>query len=98
MLTCPACKRTAGDTEERCAPCDRFLVVPDPDPPNIPEASLGYALSVLWQTSCSVGRGLQSPPALLPALNGAFHEFHEMLGEEHVFPIEIDLIGRCLTA
>ncbi|MHB2017510.1 MAG: hypothetical protein ACYCW6_11240 [Candidatus Xenobia bacterium] len=94
MLTCPGCRRHGEG--EKCSTCDRWLVVRDPDPPEIPSAELGHGMAALWQTSVSVGHGHQAPGALVGALSMVALDLQEMRGE--VPPAGGELIDRCMAA
>ena len=98
VLFCRICNWPGEADEERCVHCDRWLVVPDPQPPRLPRCRVGNMLSNLWDVTCRTARGQAPSSALEAPLLEALEKwraFRTLQNLPHVLKAPLDV---CLDA
>jgi hypothetical protein len=65
MLQCPSCGVKRDERFGKCGACDRFWVVPDPEPAPPTPPNLGYRLPALWEATRLCAHGFEKGEHIL---------------------------------
>ncbi|MHB2021336.1 MAG: hypothetical protein ACYCW6_30755 [Candidatus Xenobia bacterium] len=97
-LFCQVCRWPGEPGADNCAYCGRWLVVPDPHPPQLPRCRVGNPLSALWDVSCRVARGQAPSEALQPPLFDMLAKWQEFRDLPTLPPVMKASIEACTQA
>ncbi|MHB2020925.1 MAG: hypothetical protein ACYCW6_28645, partial [Candidatus Xenobia bacterium] len=85
------------DRFHKCPRCDRWWIIPDRDPPEIPPAPLGYHLPALREVSRKCAAGFERSDAVIGPSMRCLAELQKLQTQAITRP-QRHLIWRCIRA